>query len=85
MSAVPVQAIPATNFAPSTIDDWARSDVYHNKYLLKSDEALEAALENSTKNGLPPISVSKAQGKYLKLLIQSLGAKRILEVGTLGG
>lgn len=84
MSAWP-QAIPATNFAPTTLDDWARSDHYHNSFLLGVDKILDDALAHSEANGLPPIAVSPAQGKYLKLLLQSLGAKRVLEVGTLGG
>jgi len=85
MSAWPGQAIPATNFAPTTIDDWARSDHYHNSFLLREDQKLDAALEFSEKNGLPPIAVSQAQGKFLKLLLHSISAKRVLEVGTLGG
>ncbi|KAK0196399.1 O-methyltransferase-domain-containing protein [Armillaria mellea] len=44
-----------------------------------------AAIQNSEANGLPPISVSPAQGQLLYLLAKSIGAKRILEVGTLGG
>jgi len=42
-------------------------------------------LKTSQENGLPEIAVSKAQGKLLHLLIKSIGAKRVLEVGTLGG
>ncbi|KAF9011789.1 O-methyltransferase family 3 protein [Cyathus striatus] len=69
----------------TSIDDWTRSDAYHNSFLIGSDEALEAAEKNSAAQGLPDISVTTAQGKLLKLLVQSLGAKRVLEVGTLGG
>ena len=65
--------------------DWERSDTYHNSFLIPKDDALDAALRNSTEQGLPDISVSKAQGKFLHLLAKSIGAKRILEVGTLGG
>ncbi|KAK0437940.1 O-methyltransferase family 3 protein [Desarmillaria tabescens] len=70
---------------PTTLADWERSDKYHNSHLLQNDETLEAALQNSEANGLPVISVSPAQGKFLYLLAKSIGAKRILEVGTLGG
>ncbi|KAH9934772.1 O-methyltransferase [Fomitopsis serialis] len=66
-------------------EDWARSDTYHNSFLLLPDEALDFAKANGAKNGLPDIAVSAAQGKYLDLLVRSIGAKRVLEVGTLGG
>lgn len=72
-------------FTPTNREDWARSDTYHNSFLLTKDEALDSALKNSTANGLPDIAVSAAQGKFLMLLAQSIGVKRILEVGTLGG
>ncbi|KAK0211627.1 O-methyltransferase-domain-containing protein [Armillaria fumosa] len=69
----------------TTASDWERSDQFHNSHLLRKDEALDAAIQNSEANGLPPISVSPAQGQLLYLLAKSIGAKRILEVGTLGG
>lgn len=69
----------------SNIDDWTRSDVYHNSFLIPADEALEYARKSSDEQGLPEIAVSTAQGKLLNLLARSIGAKRILEVGTLGG
>ncbi|KAJ3771209.1 O-methyltransferase family 3 protein [Lentinula raphanica] len=65
--------------------DWARSDRYHNSFLIPEDPVLDAALKNSATNGLPEIAVSTAQGKYLYLQARSIQAKRILEVGTLGG
>ncbi|ETW84063.1 hypothetical protein HETIRDRAFT_314301 [Heterobasidion irregulare TC 32-1] len=70
---------------PTTREDWTRSDLYHNSFLISWDEALEFALKNSDEKGLPQIAVSAAQGKFLYLLAKSLGANRILEVGTLGG
>ncbi|PBK61256.1 O-methyltransferase family 3 protein [Armillaria solidipes] len=70
---------------PTTIVDWERSDNFHNSHVLQKDEVLDAAIQNSEANGLPAISVSPAQGKLLYLLAKSIGAKRILEVGTLGG
>ncbi|KAB5593053.1 O-methyltransferase [Ceratobasidium theobromae] len=66
-------------------DLWIQSDAYHNKHLLKDDSILEQTLHDSTAGGLMPISVSRAQGKYLNLQVRALGVKRILEVGTLGG
>lgn len=70
---------------PTTPADWNQSDVYHNSFLIPQDAALEKALKNSSDNGLPEIAVSTAQGKFLKLHAQSINAKRIIEVGTLGG
>ncbi|KAI5120139.1 hypothetical protein M0805_001907 [Coniferiporia weirii] len=66
-------------------EDWAKSDEYHNGFLIPEDPVIEAAVQNSVANGLPDIAVSAAQGKFLHLLARSVGAKRILEVGTLGG
>jgi len=73
------------NYLDTNINDWTRSDLYHNKFLIKPDTTLDAAQENSVKNDLPDIAVSEAQGKFLNLLARTLGAKRVLEVGTLGG
>ncbi|EUC67086.1 O-methyltransferase, putative [Rhizoctonia solani AG-3 Rhs1AP] len=69
----------------AALDLWAQSDVYHNKHLLGSDTILEQVLSNSNASGLMPIAVSTAQGKFLNLQVRALRAKKILEVGTLGG
>ena len=71
--------------ASSSSELWARSDAYHKSFLHKHDDALEHALKTSDENGLPHIAVSECQGKLLSLIAKSIGAKRILEVGTLGG
>lgn len=47
--------------------------------------ALDAALHESAAAGLPEINVTPNQGKLLSLLARSIGARRILEIGTLGG
>jgi len=60
-------------------------DEYFDGTLLGEDPVLEAALNSSREAGLPEIAVSPTQGKLLMLLAQSVGARRILEVGTLGG
>ncbi|KAF8884297.1 O-methyltransferase family 3 protein [Mucidula mucida] len=70
---------------PTTYEDWARSDKYFETLLITPDAALKSGVENSSKNGLPDIAVSATQGKFLHLLAKSIGAKRIVEVGTLGG
>ncbi|KAJ2922919.1 hypothetical protein H1R20_g14183, partial [Candolleomyces eurysporus] len=70
---------------PPTYEDFRRSDEYHNSFLIGNDPVLDAAQSHSKEGGLPDIAVSAAQGKLLNLLAKSIGAKRILEVGTLGG
>lgn len=64
---------------------WQAVDDYIAGKLLGADDALATTLANNAANGLPPIDVSAAQGKMLFLLAQLSGAKRILEIGTLGG
>lgn len=64
---------------------WRDVDRYIEQVVGASDAALESALSYSAEQGLPAISVSPAQGKLLHLLARSIGARRILEVGTLGG
>lgn len=68
-----------------TQDTWTAVDDYIGQVVGTSDAALEAALTESAREGLPAISVSPPQGKLLHLLARSIGARRILEVGTLGG
>lgn len=64
---------------------WTAVDAYVADRLSTSDPALEAALAANAAAGLPEIDVSAAQGKFLHLLARGIGARRILEVGTLGG
>jgi predicted O-methyltransferase YrrM len=64
---------------------WGAVDRYIADHLLGPDPALDAALAANTAGGLPAIDVSPPQGKMLNLLARMIGAKRILEVGTLGG
>jgi predicted O-methyltransferase YrrM len=66
-------------------DRWSAVDRYVTELLAPHDEALDAALEESERAGLPAIQVSPPQGKLLGLLAAAIGAKRILEFGTLGG
>ena len=53
--------------------------------ILEEDEALRATVEAAEAAGLPAIQVSPPQGKLLQLLVRLVGAKRVLEFGTLGG
>ncbi|KAG9126554.1 hypothetical protein FRC07_003008 [Ceratobasidium sp. 392] len=64
----------------TTLQDWIRSDAYHNKFLLKQDDALEQAVKASEAAGLDNIAVSAAQGKYLNLQV----AKKNVEYAGLG-
>ena len=64
---------------------WHAVDEYFEQKLALNDPALGAALADSQAEGLPAINVTPAQGKLLALLAQSINARRILEVGTLGG
>lgn len=64
---------------------WDEVDDYVSDRLIGPDADLDAALADSEKAGLPSIAVSAPQGKLLHLLARSIGARRVLEVGTLGG
>jgi len=66
-------------------EQWTLVDDYIADTVVASDDALERALEDSEKAGLPPISVTPAQGKLLFLLARMRGARTVLEIGTLGG
>jgi predicted O-methyltransferase YrrM len=67
------------------MDLYADVDAYLVNALQEPDEALSGALERSAAAGLPPIAVAPNQGKLLHLLVRISGARRVLEVGTLGG
>ncbi|OXJ13688.1 O-methyltransferase [Burkholderia sp. AU6039] len=66
-------------------DHWNQVDAYFSATLVPSDDVLDAALAASDAAGLPAINVAPNQGKLLQLLATIRGARRILEVGTLGG
>jgi predicted O-methyltransferase YrrM len=64
---------------------WTTVDRYIESKLVPTDAALEAALKASAAGGLPSIQVAPNQGKLLGLWARALGARNILEIGTLGG
>ena len=64
---------------------WTAVDRYITDLLVPSDPILEAALQASADAGMPAIAVSPNQGKLLMMMAQMIGARRILEIGTLGG
>jgi predicted O-methyltransferase YrrM len=68
-----------------TQEQWRAVDRYIADLLVPADPALEAALEASAAAGLPAIQVAPNQGKLLQLLARAVGARSILEIGTLGG
>jgi predicted O-methyltransferase YrrM len=64
---------------------FAEVDEFIGGTIVREDEALRASVEAAEAAGLPAIQVSAPQGKLLQLLVRLVGAKRILEFGTLGG
>jgi predicted O-methyltransferase YrrM len=66
-------------------NDWSVSDRFIEDHLIGAGEAQDEILRANAAAGLPKIDVSPAQGKFLHLLALSIGARRILEIGTLGG
>ena len=66
-------------------EKWAAVDRYFGEKLSLNDEALDAAMAANKAAGLPAIDVAPNQGKLLHLLAQMVGARQILEIGTLGG
>ncbi|MFF3558370.1 O-methyltransferase [Streptomyces tsukubensis] len=64
---------------------WSAVDGYLTDLLAPEDEALTRALEASDAAGLPRIAVAPNQGKLLQLLARAMGARTVLEIGTLGG
>ena len=76
---------PETSPVRSHTSQWDAVDRYINDTLVGSDEVLEAALAANAAAELPSIDVTPNQGKLLYLLALVKGARRILEIGTLGG
>jgi len=64
---------------------WSDVDDYIAEKLVGDDTTMAAILAANAKSKLAPIDVSAAQGKFLEVLVRILGARRILEIGTLGG
>ena len=65
-------------------EQWNTVDDYIEQTIIGGDDALQAALDNSAKAGLPAIAVSPAQGKLLYLFARLIHARSVLEIGTLG-
>jgi predicted O-methyltransferase YrrM len=75
----------SVNIAVMDPETFEAVDRFIGETVARDDEALVAAVAAAAAAGLPEIQVSPPQGKLLHLLARSIGAKRILEFGTLGG
>ena len=64
---------------------WSAVDRYMDALLIPTDPMLDSAIAAAQTAGLPPIAVTPGQGKLLHLLARICGARKILEIGTLGG
>lgn len=72
---------PGSGPAP---DVWRRVDTYLTETLVGHDPGLEQAVADQNAAGLPPIEVAPVNGKLLHLIARMSGARRVLEIGTLG-
>lgn len=64
---------------------WRAADEYLSEILVGHDPALESALSAQRAADMPEIEVAPLAGKLLNLLVRMSGARRVLEIGTLGG
>lgn len=69
----------------SSTHTWQAFDEYAQQKLFTDDSVLKDVLQRNAEEGLPSIDVSPNEGKMLHLFAKMVGAKRILEIGTLGG
>ncbi|MFP5209006.1 MAG: O-methyltransferase [Acidobacteriota bacterium] len=70
---------------PAAQTTWTAVDRYFGDLLAPSDEKLDGVLEANRQARLPAIGVSRLQGRFLEVLVRITQARRILEIGTLGG
>jgi caffeoyl-CoA O-methyltransferase len=62
-----------------------RAGEYITGLFSAEDELLATLREEADRTGLPPIAISADEGRLLQVLLTAIGARRVLEVGTLGG
>ncbi|MCC3289416.1 MULTISPECIES: O-methyltransferase [unclassified Arthrobacter] len=67
------------------MSQWEQVEEYLSSRVVRPDDQLKAIIAATGAAGLPAIEVTAAQGKFLMLLARISGARRILEIGTLGG
>ncbi|MDE8668625.1 O-methyltransferase [Pseudarthrobacter sp. H3Y2-7] len=72
-------------FEHKTRPDWVAVEEFLTATVVHPDEALQRAVSSAVEAGMPPIEVTPNAGKFLKLLVQISGARRVLEIGTLAG
>ena len=83
---VPVSGRKGTAMSKTLSEDrWMEVDDYLCDLFVPSDPALDSALAACAAAGMPPINVSPNQGKFLFVMAKAIGARRVLELGTLGG
>ncbi|KZW02341.1 S-adenosyl-L-methionine-dependent methyltransferase [Exidia glandulosa HHB12029] len=70
---------------PTTIEDWTRSEEYTAAHLISPPQCVLDAASASVAAGLPDMATSAPEAKFLGLLVRTHKAKRVLEIGTLGG
>ena len=71
--------------AKESLELWKKVDAFFTDALIPADSALDAALAANRDADLPAIDVTPLQGKFMELMIRATGARRVLEIGTLGG
>lgn len=64
---------------------WNAVDKYLQEHFIAEDALMKAAVDEQQAAGMPEIQVSPTEGKFLQMLARAMGAKKILEIGTLGG
>jgi predicted O-methyltransferase YrrM len=72
-------------FEHKTRPDWVAVEDFLTATVVQPDEASQRAVSSAVDAGMPPIEVTPNAGKFLKLLVQISGARRVLEIGTLAG
>ena len=66
-------------------EQWLAVDAFFADRLAPPDPVLDAVLAANAAAGLPPHDVSRLQGRFLEILVRLVRARRVLEIGTLGG
>lgn len=66
-------------------NEWALVDEYIVDRLLPPDPVMDSVLSANAAAGLPAIDVAPNQGKLLHIFARMVNARRVLEIGTLGG
>jgi predicted O-methyltransferase YrrM len=64
---------------------WKSVDEYLQDHFIEADPILKSAVDEQNAAGMPEIQVSPTEGKFLQMLARAMGARKILEIGTLGG